>query len=84
VEKVENKFGDPDSLPAASPNGKRAAAALLVLLGLILAVVNPDQIAAKKTAEPPAVPEKTEVPVQAVPEPQKAPDTFVIEEDEGC
>jgi uncharacterized membrane protein YedE/YeeE len=85
VEKVEQKFGDIDTLPKGSPKVKRTAAGLLILLGLILAVVNPDRIIAK-----PAVPEiKPEKQVEAVQKPSvtsETPDSsgFKIVDDEGC
>ena len=41
VERVENRFGDRDTLPGGSKRVKRAAAAILILLGLVLAIFNP-------------------------------------------
>ncbi len=85
VEKVEQKFGDKDTLPKGSPKVKRTAAGILILSGLILAVVNPDRIIAK-----PAVPEiKPEKQVEAVQQPAAKSETydstgFKIIDDEGC
>jgi len=85
VEKVEQKFGDKDTLPIGSPKVKRIAAGLLILLGLILAVVNPDRTIAK-----PAVSEiMMEEGVEPVQKPEAAPKTpdstgFKIVDDEGC
>ena len=85
VEKVEQKFGDKDTLPKGSPKVKRAAAGLLILLGLILAVVNPDRTIAK-----PATSEiQTEEGVEAVQKPAATSETpgssgFKIVDDEGC
>ena len=69
VERVEEKFGDIETLPGGSKKIKRSAAAVLILLGLILAIVNPDDTAPKK--EPP----------QAS---QPSTSTFKIVDDEGC
>jgi len=55
TEKVENKFGDPKALPGGSKKVKMTAASVLILLGLILAILNPDRIA----AQAPAVPAQT-------------------------
>ncbi len=85
VEKVEQKFGDRDTLPKGSPKVKRTAAGILILLGLILAVVNPDRITAKSV-----VPEiKPEKQVEAVQQPEAKSETpdntgFKIIDDEGC
>ena len=72
VERVEEKFGDIETLPGGSKKIKRSAAALLILLGLILAIVNPDDTAPKK--EPPQASQPT----------QPSPSTFKIVDDEGC
>jgi uncharacterized membrane protein YedE/YeeE len=85
VEKVEQKFGDKDTLPKGSPKVKRTAAGLLILSALILAIVNPDRTIAK-----PAVPEiKPEKQVETVQKPAAKPETpdstgFKIVDDEGC
>lgn len=85
VEKIEQKFGDKDTLPKDSPKIKRAAAGLLILLGLILAIVNPD-----RTIATPAVSEvKPEKQVEAIQKPaatSETPDStgFRIVDDEGC
>jgi uncharacterized membrane protein YedE/YeeE len=85
VEKVERKFGDKDSLPKDSPKIKRTAAGMLILLGLILAIVNPDRIIVESAA-PEIKPEKQ---VEAIQKPTAAPETpdstgFKIVDDEGC
>jgi uncharacterized membrane protein YedE/YeeE len=72
VEKVEEKFGEIETLPGGSKKIKRSAAAVLILLGLILAIVNPDDTASKKV--PPQAPQHT----------QPSPSTFKIVDDEGC
>jgi len=85
VEKIENKLGDPETLPVGSRKAKLWAAVLLVALGLVLAIVNPDRIAAKKRSA--AVKEKprTEAVQKAPPKPVEPPSSgAVIEEDEGC
>ncbi|MEJ2658943.1 MAG: hypothetical protein P8012_17435, partial [Desulfobacterales bacterium] len=85
AEKVEQKFGDKDTLPKGSPKVKRTAAGLLVLLGLILAVINPDRIVAK-SAVPVIKPEKQAETVQKPPATPKTSGStgFKILEDEGC
>jgi hypothetical protein len=85
VEKVEQKFGDKDTLPKGSPKVKRTAAGLLILLGLILAVVNPDRIIAKP-AIPAIKPEKQVERVQKPSATSETPDSigFKIVDDEGC
>jgi uncharacterized membrane protein YedE/YeeE len=85
VEKVEQKFGDKDTLPMGSPKIKRTAAGLIILLALILAAVNPDRTVAK-----PATSEiQTEEGMEAVQKPAATPQTpdttgFKIVDDEGC
>ena len=84
-ESVEQKFGDKDTLPKSSPKVKRVAAGLLILLGLTLAVINPDRTVAKS-----AVPEiKPQRQTQAVQKPaatskKPASSGFKIIDDEGC
>lgn len=86
AEAVEQRFGDRESLPQGSRRAKWTAAAVLILLGLILAVINPDRIAAKRTAAPAARPAKTEEAVQTpAPKAEKKPVSgFQIVQDEGC
>ena len=86
VEKVENKLGDPETLPVGSRKAKQWAAALLVALGLVLAIVNPDRIAAKKTAAAVKEKPKTEAVQKAPPKPaaSEEPSGAVVVEDEGC
>jgi uncharacterized protein len=85
AEKLEQKFGDKETLPKGSPKVKRTAAGLLILLGLTLAVVNPD-----RTISKPAVSEmKIEKQMETVQKPaatSKTPDSsgFKILDDEGC
>ena len=85
VEKVEQKFGDKDMLPKGSPKVKRVAAGMLILLGLILAIVNPDRIIAESNVSG-TTPEKK---VESVRKPAETPETpdstgFKIVDDEGC
>ncbi len=83
VEKVEQKFGDPDTLPIGSRKAKLTGAAILVILGIILAIVNPDSVAKKRVLEAPRV-EKI-VPEKTVQPAEKPSDSgFKIIEDEGC
>jgi hypothetical protein len=84
VEKVEAKFGNKESLPGGSRTAKGTAAAILIILGLILAIVNPDQIAANREAS--AIKQKdaeiTTRESQKVEKPSSS--TFKIVDDEGC
>jgi uncharacterized protein len=85
VEKVENRFGDPETLPAGSRKVKMWAAAVLVALGLMLAIINPDRIAAKKTAAPAEKKPKTGAVQKVAPKPAEPESSgAVIIEDEGC
>ena len=86
VEKVEQRFGDSEVLPHGSKRVKRTAAAVLVLLGLILAIVNPDRIAAERATPLPEKPPESKAAVQTTaPEKGKPASTgFQIVEDEGC
>jgi len=86
VEKVEQRFGDRGTLPGGSRKIKGAAAALLIVLGLILAIVNPDRIAAKRaTASPVEAVKKGEATEPIAPKAEKpASIHFKIVEDEGC
>ncbi|MEJ2588620.1 MAG: YeeE/YedE thiosulfate transporter family protein [Deltaproteobacteria bacterium] len=84
VEKVERKFGDPETLPTGSKPVRRVAVVVLILLGLILAVVNPDLTSPAKTAGPELKP-RTEAVQKTVPQEKEDSSTnFVIVEDEGC
>lgn len=85
VEKVEQHFGDPETLPRGSRPVKRTAAAVLIALGLILTLINPDtqpgmtkaslsQSESREKAVQKKVPEKKE----------SSSTTFRIVEDEGC
>lgn len=84
VEKVERRFGDPETLPAGSRAWKRTGAALLVLLGLILAIVNPDRISAQRPEAQVAPKEKGETAAEALPKAKKPEPAFKIVQDEGC
>jgi len=84
VEKVESSFGELDVLPVGSGKVKRWGAALLVLLGVVLAILNPDQILRNRpepaAAAPPAAQEMKQAPPKS-----KAPAVeFKIGQDEGC
>jgi uncharacterized membrane protein YedE/YeeE len=85
AERVEQKFGDKDTLPRPSPKVKRAAAVLLILLGLILAVINPDRTIAK-SAILEIKPKKQTQAVQKPAATSKTPAStgFKIIGDEGC
>ncbi len=67
-ESLEGRFGDPARLPGGSRRMKLGGAALLVGLGLILAVVNPDRFVSSR---PEAQPEAESV--EATPRPESAP-----------
>jgi uncharacterized protein len=85
TEKVEQKFGDKDTLPRPSPKVKRTAAALLILLGLALAVINPDKTLARP-AVPVITPKQQTKAVQKPAATSKTPASsgFKIIDDEGC
>jgi len=85
VEKVEEKFGDKATLPGGSRRVKRSAAALLILLGLILAIVNPDRIAAERPSlqvQPQNKVEEIQKPALESKKPSSS--DFKIVDDEGC
>jgi uncharacterized membrane protein YedE/YeeE len=85
VERVERRFGGPRTLPVGSKKIKRVGAALLVLLGLVLAIVNPDRIVAKRS--PVAVGEEKGKGTSKGSTPKKGEEGtqgFRIVEDEGC
>lgn len=86
VEKVEQRFGDAERLPRGSKGAKRTAAAVFVLLGLVLAIVNPDRISVKRATPAPVEPvKKREILMPTAPKTEKpASPRFEIVEDEGC
>ena len=85
VEKVENKFGDSATLPVGSKKLKRSGAAILILLGLILAIINPDRIVAERPSPPAQTQKKTEEIQKPAPKAEKSSSPkFEIVEDEGC
>jgi uncharacterized membrane protein YedE/YeeE len=85
VEKVEEKYGDKEILPKGSSRIKRPAAALLILLGLILAIVNPDRIAAKRKSSLVQPQKKMEEVQKPAAKSEEAPSSgFRIVDDEGC
>jgi hypothetical protein len=84
VEKVEKRFGDAETLPVGSRKIKTSAAVLLVLLGLILSIVNPDRIAAQRASVQVEPQEKIGEEKEALPKTEEPPSTFKIIEDEGC
>lgn len=85
VEKIEKRFGDPSALPAGSGTVKRWAAALLVASGLVLAIVNPDEIAAGRPQAAPAGGERVKESAKGAPGKAAAPgEKFTIVHDEGC
>ncbi len=84
VERVESRFGELNVLPVGSGKVKQRSAVLLVLLGLLLAILNPDEVARKRgeatVTSPPPAQEMKQAPTQP-----KAPATeFKIGQDEGC
>lgn len=82
VEKVENRFGDPETLPGGSRRAKVTAAAVLVALGVILALVNPDQAVRTRSS---GVTELSKVRKAETPKPAaSASEGFKIVDDEGC
>ncbi len=85
AEKTEEKFGDKKTLPVGSPRIKRAGATLLILLGLILAVINPDRPVYSKSSIPVQTPTETEK-IQSVTPEADTPSSqkFKIVDDEGC
>ena len=85
VEKVENKLGDPETLPVGSRKAKVWAAGILVVLGIVLAVVNPDRIAAQRISAVPEEKPKAEA-IQKPPAKPVQPSSSgaVIVDDEGC
>lgn len=80
VEKIEKRFGDPETLPATGSWFKATAAAVLVVLALILAIINPDRTTASRKAQAPQAAGSVEK------KPSTAPATegFKIIHDEGC
>ena len=85
VEKVEEKYGDRDMLPGGSSTIKRRAAAILIALGLILAIVNPDRMAGEGQPSP-TLPQKETEEIQKPAAKPEAPSSseFKIVDDEGC
>ncbi len=85
AENVEQKFGDKDTLPRPSPRIKRTAVALLILLGLTLAVINPDRTIARSSG-PEMKPKQQTKAVQKPAATSKKPASsgFKIIDDEGC
>ncbi len=82
-EQVEKKFGDVAALPKGSKKVKMASATALILLGLVLAIINPDRIAAKAPIIP-AQNNASEIKMVA-PKVEEPPSTgFKIVDDEGC
>jgi uncharacterized membrane protein YedE/YeeE len=84
VEKVEQKFGDAETLPQGSRKMKISAALILIGLGLVLAIVNPDQIVAEKKTPLATKPQVLDAPEEPSPTADQPSDTFTIVEDEGC
>lgn len=82
VEKVENRFGDPESLPVGGARLKTFAAIALVALGLILAIVNPDNSQVQKNIHQ----EDPDRPAAVAPAGKAAQPSegFKIVDDEGC
>lgn len=83
-EKTEKKFGDPEVLPRGSGRVKSAAAVLLLVLGLLLAIINPDRLAAQRPMAQRAPQTPSGGVQEAAPEQTKTPSSFKIVDDEGC
>lgn len=84
VEKVEARFGDAETLPKGSRAWRRTGAALLVALGLVLAIVNPDRIAGQRPQAQAAPEERPEAAAESHPRAEKSEPAFKIVQDEGC
>ncbi len=85
AEKAEDKYGDPETLPVGSRKIKMASAALLIFLGLVLAILNPDKITAKVPARPAEAAKKVEKMQEVAPQAEEpAVSGFKIVDDEGC
>ncbi|MCP4681176.1 MAG: YeeE/YedE family protein [Desulfobacterales bacterium] len=85
VEKVEDKFGDRDMLPGGSRKAKMSAAAIVIVLGLVLAIINPDRIAGKRVPVQPAQTDAIETIQEQTSEAEKpSVPAFKIVDDEGC
>ncbi len=82
VEKVELRFGDPDLLPKGTRRAKLTGAAVLIALGLILAIINPDRV--KPRIEQESQVQKVVTPAPVAPAREPADTGFTIVEDEGC
>jgi uncharacterized membrane protein YedE/YeeE len=80
VEKIERKFGDPETLPLGGSGFKKAGAAALVILALILAIINPDRNTGSRKAPAP----QTAGSVEEKPSTAPSPEGFKIIHDEGC
>jgi len=85
AEKTEGKFGDKETLPVGSTKIKRTGATLLILLGLILAVINPDRPVYSKSSVPVITPKETKT-IEPVAPTADIPSSneFKIIDDEGC
>ena len=85
VEGVEKRFGRPEALPKGSRKVKAGAALILILLGLILSLVNPDQAILKRALIQKRLMEiKEEVKETRPQAEEEQPTGFTIVEDEGC
>ena len=84
VEKIENRFGDKAVLPPASPRIKRTAAAVLVALGIVLAIINPERITVKQSAPSISEEEEETAPAKSPKKKEGSSTTFTIIQDEGC
>jgi len=85
AQRVEDLFGDPEVLPAFSRRFRLGGAAILLALGLILAIVNPDEVAVQRQAvESETAPPVTEEKKAAESEEESGEVEFTIVDDEGC
>lgn len=86
AEIVEQRNQEGQPLPVGSKWIKRTAAAMLILLGLILAIADPDRMAAEKARALPVQPAAKKEAIETVGPKANQPalPRFEIVEDEGC
>ena len=85
VEKVEVKFGDPETLPQGGRRAKLVGAVVLIILGVGIAAVNPDKVvSAKKSTAKETTKIEQPVPPPAHTGTETGEGGAIIVEDEGC
>ncbi|RLB43336.1 MAG: sulfurtransferase [Deltaproteobacteria bacterium] len=85
AEKVEGKFGDPEDLPQTNKKVKLGAALALIVLGIIIAAINPDRVITARRANPKAATEiKQPTPSPSPSQGETGEGGAIIVEDEGC